>query len=465
MVERHDDRLRVATFNIRNGVALDGFDSWPFRRRATAGTVARLDCDVAGLQEVYGFQQRYLLARLPGYVATGVGRTDGRRRGERCTVLYRGARLALDDSATRWFSDTPDVAGSTSWGNRLPRIVTLARFTDLRSGRRFGLANCHLEGWPPAARHRSAAALVTWLEPDLPWIVLGDFNAGPDDEAVRTLLAADLRDVFSSPWTAFTPDTRPVLETDIATRTPPTAPDAPPASDAPPTPSPAMTATSPATTTGGFTGSGERRRIDYVFVTREWEVGEAGQVQGCTGERFSLHWHWPSDVLQAGSGPRADMTTTTSTISVAPRRPKALVALVVVQLFQALGGLAGGAVLIASPDGHLMKMPLSNLDGSPFRDFLIPGIILFVVLGMGPLAAALVLVRRPRSATLERVNPFPHEYWGWTLSGAIGAGLVIWIAVETLIVPYSFLQPFYAGVGIVIIALTLVPSVRAYYRR
>ena len=159
------------------------------------------------------------------------------------------------------------------------------------------------------------------------------------------------------------------------------------------------------------------------------------------------------------------MTTTASTISVAPRRPRALVALVVVQLFQALGALAGGAVLMASPDGRLMKMPLSNLDGSPFKDFLIPGIILFVVLGMGPLATAVVLVRRPRSATLERINPFPHEYWGWTLSGAIGAGLVIWIAVETLIVPYSFLQPFYAGVGIVIIALTLAPSVRACYRR
>ena len=159
------------------------------------------------------------------------------------------------------------------------------------------------------------------------------------------------------------------------------------------------------------------------------------------------------------------MTTTTSTISVAPRRPKALVALVVVQLLQAIGALAGGAALMASPSGRLMKMPSSNLDGSPFKDFLIPGIILFVVLGMGPLVAAWVLVRRPRSAALERANPFRHEYWGWTLSGVIGVGLIIWIAVETLIVPYSVLQPLYAGVGIVIIALTLAPSVRAYYRR
>jgi hypothetical protein len=76
-----------------------------------------------------------------------------------------------------------------------------------------------------------------------------------------------------------------------------------------------------------------------------------------------------------------------------------------------------------------------------------------------------VLVRRPRSTALESVNPFRHEYWGWTLSGVIGVGLVIWIAVEVLIIPSTFLQPFYAGVGVVIILLTLAPSVRAYYRR
>ena len=159
------------------------------------------------------------------------------------------------------------------------------------------------------------------------------------------------------------------------------------------------------------------------------------------------------------------MTSTASAIGTSSRRPAALIALIVVQLFQAVGALAGGAALMASPKGGIIKMPLSYLDGSPFKDFLIPGITLFVVLGVGPLVAAWVLVRRPRSTALESVNPFRHEYWGWTLSGVIGVGLVIWIAVETLIVPYSFLQPLFAGVGAVIIALTLVPSVRAYYRR
>ena len=308
-----DGRLRVATFNIRNGIALDGLDSWPFRRRAAADAVARLDLDLAGLQEVYGFQQRYLLRRLPDYAATGAGRTDGRGRGERCTVLHRRARLALDESITRWFSDTPDLPGSTSWGNRLPRIVTLARFIDRESGRRFGLANCHLEGSPATARHRSAAALVAWLEPGLPWIVLGDFNAEPDDAAVQTLLAAGLRDVFAAgPTQRAAPaaepcaapaagqrqaiaagpaepkpeshhngdsqlETQPVLETDSRARTAPAAPAAP---------------ALPPTTTGGFSGAGKRRRIDYVFVTREWEVGAAAVAAERRHGRLASD-HWP----------------------------------------------------------------------------------------------------------------------------------------------------------------------------
>ena len=306
-----DGRLRVATFNIRNGIALDGLDSWPFRRGAAAAALARLDLDLAGLQEVYGFQQRYLLRRLPGYAATGAGRTDGRRRGERCTVLYRRARLALDDSTTRWFSDTPEAAGSTSWGNRLPRIVTLARFTDRESGRRFGLANCHLEGSPATARHRSAAALVAWLEPGLPWIVLGDLNAEPGDPAVQTLLAAGLRDVFAAgppdvevagPREVVAgepremvpagpaepkpeshhradsqPETQPVLETDSRARITPAAPAA---------------LALPPTTTGGFSGAGRRRRIDYVFVTREWEVGEAAVAAERRHGRLASD-HWP----------------------------------------------------------------------------------------------------------------------------------------------------------------------------
>lgn len=186
--------LRVATFNIRNGRAWDSVHSWPFRRAALASAVAALDADVIGLQEVYRFQRRSLLRRLPGYAGAGAPRNDGRRRGEACPILYRSARLRLERHLTRWLSDTPDVPGSRGWGNAQPRIATLCWFADSADGRRFGVVNTHWDGASAGSRARAAGALLGWLEPGMPWLVLGDLNATTDDPAIRRLLAGGLRD-------------------------------------------------------------------------------------------------------------------------------------------------------------------------------------------------------------------------------------------------------------------------------
>ena len=79
--------LVVASLNLRHGLAWDGLHSWPLRRTAVVRYLADLGAEVVGLQEVHGFQQRYLERRLSGYAAVGAGRDDGRERGERCAVL------------------------------------------------------------------------------------------------------------------------------------------------------------------------------------------------------------------------------------------------------------------------------------------------------------------------------------------------------------------------------------------
>lgn len=256
--------LIVASFNIRSGIACDGLDSWPFRRRATAQAIARLGADLLGLQETYAFQERYLVRSLEGYAATGQGR--GRRGGgERCSVLYRTARLRLEASRTRWLSDTPEVPGSRTWGNPLPRVTTLCRFVDQTSGRRLGFANLHLDGASAASRERAAEALLSWLEPDLPWLLAGDLNETPDAAAVRRFVAAGLRDTLREQRAAAgdrgAAAVRLGARQDVATE-------------------------------HGFGRIASGRRIDYVLASQHWQIERAWVAQERVTRRFPSD-HWP----------------------------------------------------------------------------------------------------------------------------------------------------------------------------
>lgn len=130
------------------------------------------------------------------------------------------------------------------------------------------------------------------------------------------------------------------------------------------------------------------------------------------------------------------------------RRPAALWGLVAVLVFQALGGLAGGIALAAAPDGSILQMPVTYLDGSPFQDYLVPGLILLTVLGIAPLVAAVLLVVRPRP--------------GWFVAFAVGCALLIWLLVEIAVIPLDPLQVVYGLVGAAIVVLSLLRPVRAH---
>lgn len=131
------------------------------------------------------------------------------------------------------------------------------------------------------------------------------------------------------------------------------------------------------------------------------------------------------------------------------RRPAALWLLLVLLLVQGLGGLAGGLSLALRPDGSIMQMPVSYLDGSPFSDYLIPGLILLLVLGVLPLVAVAGLWMGRR--------------WAWYAAVVVGLGLMIWILVEILIIPFNWLQPAFGVVGVLIFAVAVLKSVRRHF--
>ena len=87
------------------------------------------------------------------------------------------------------------------------------------------------------------------------------------------------------------------------------------------------------------------------------------------------------------------------------RRPVLAWALIGLQALMGVSAVISGGMLVAAPDGSLMGMPASMLEPSPFADFLVPGAILFLFLGLYPLAVAYGLWRRPRWGWAESLNP------------------------------------------------------------
>lgn len=189
--------LTVMTFNIRYGTADDGENHWTRRRDQLFALLRQQQPDVLGLQEALRSQIDEIVAAVPGYVFVGVGRTDGRQAGEYAAILIRTGRLHVRRSDTFWFSDTPAVAGSRSWGNTIERICTWAYVEDA-AGVPFYVFNVHLDHQSQPSRERSVALLVAQLaarDPQAPVVVMGDFNAGERNPAVVAMRAV-LRDSF-----------------------------------------------------------------------------------------------------------------------------------------------------------------------------------------------------------------------------------------------------------------------------
>ena len=141
--------------------------------------------------------------------------------------------------------------------------------------------------------------------------------------------------------------------------------------------------------------------------------------------------------------------------------------LIILLAFLALSAIGGGGALIVSPSGKLLGgLPLSILEHSPFTNFLVPGIILFLIMGITPSIIIYALLKKPANKFAEYFNLFKDMYWAWSFSIYVAFALIIWIQVETIFVQgVGWLQTFYMLYSIPIILVALLPQIRAIYKK
>jgi endonuclease/exonuclease/phosphatase family metal-dependent hydrolase len=183
--------LHVMTYNIRRRIPPmmpNSPDLWAHRKPLMKRLLTAEQPALIGVQEALFRQVHFLRRALGGhYRSIGYGR-EKNTGGEGCPIFYDTRRL----QAVAWrqvaLSDTPNVPGSTSWGNRTPRIAVEAVFLDLATGGQFQAINTHLDHRSRKARLRSADALRNMVEASPhSTIMTGDFNTDADTDPYNQL--------------------------------------------------------------------------------------------------------------------------------------------------------------------------------------------------------------------------------------------------------------------------------------
>ena len=121
---------------------------------------------------------------------------------------------------------------------------------------------------------------------------------------------------------------------------------------------------------------------------------------------------------------------------------KVYIGLGALQAFIALGALGGGFMLVIDPSGGALGVPLNLLEGSPFPDFLIPGMFLLAVNGVGSMIGAGLSFTRRRYAQ--------------EIAIVLGAILVAWIVIQVVIISsFHWLHVLYFILGVVELGIGL----------
>lgn len=180
--------IDVMSFNVRYDNPGDSLNNWRFRRDRVANAIRFYDAEIVGTQEVLHGQLVDLQQRLPEYGVVGVGREDGKEKGEYSALWYKKERFEVLDSGNFWLSETPEVPGSKGWDGACERIAAWARLKDKATGKVILALNTHLDHVGEVARREGVALVLDRAEvlgKGARVVVTGDFNAGPESEVIR----------------------------------------------------------------------------------------------------------------------------------------------------------------------------------------------------------------------------------------------------------------------------------------
>ncbi len=189
-VAAQERTISVMTWNIRLDTPDDGINRWDNRKTGLAKEITDQHIDILGVQEALGNQVRDLDKMLRGYKGLGVGRDDGKDKGEYNSIYYKKSKVKMVRWGVFWLSETPEIAGSRGWDAACNRLATWIEFKHKKSGKHFMVFNTHFDHMGDTARVESAQLInkkIHELSNRLPVILMGDFNVNAKSRPYRIL--------------------------------------------------------------------------------------------------------------------------------------------------------------------------------------------------------------------------------------------------------------------------------------
>lgn len=187
-----EQEVSVISYNIRYMNDKDGDNSWKFRKQASINMVNEEQPTVFGLQEAVKAQVDFLQENLPDYAHYGVGRDDGKEKGEFMAIFYKKDEVELLDKGTFWLSATPDTP-SKGWDAQCFRTCTWTIFKCKSTSKQFAFLNTHLDHRGKQAQELGMKTIVEkigkLIPKDIPVFLSGDFNTRTDNPIYEPLKA------------------------------------------------------------------------------------------------------------------------------------------------------------------------------------------------------------------------------------------------------------------------------------
>lgn len=182
--------IKAMTYNIKYDNTGDTINNWNYRKAKMVDLIQQYNPSFLGIQEGLHNQVSYLDSNLPNYNYIGVGRDDGKEKGEYSAIYYNKNNFKVIKSSTFWLSKTPNKI-SVGWDAAMERICTYGLFQHKKTKQFYWVFNAHFDHIGVEARKNSAKLIVEKIKTlntkNYPVILMGDFNVTPTTEAITTI--------------------------------------------------------------------------------------------------------------------------------------------------------------------------------------------------------------------------------------------------------------------------------------